>query len=188
MKNLIEPYNSNWATEFKELKSCLLETLYGFNLDIQHVGSTAISNLPAKPILDVDIIIHDKTLLSKISKKLEDIGYISKGEQGIKGRFAFRQYSEKTPKIDGLKKWQEHHLYVCYSDSPALRNHLLFRDALLNDSNLVMEYSTLKNNLTQEKGMTREKYTQRKTDFIISVLAKHGLDKSELNEIKNANR
>lgn len=187
MKNLIEPYNPNWATEFKELKRCLLDALYGLDIDVQHVGSTAIPNLPAKPILDVDIIIHDKTLLTKISKILEDIGYINKGEQGIKGRFAFRQSSEKVPKKDDYKKWQEHHIYVCYSDSLALKNHLLFRNALLNDSNLVREYSTLKINLTEEMGITREKYTYRKTDFIISILAKLGLAKSELNEITNAN-
>lgn len=188
MKHLIETYNSNWANEFKELKRCLLKVLNGLDIDIQHVGSTAIPNLAAKPILDVDIIIYDKTLIMSISKILEDFGYISKGEQGINGRFAFRQSSEKTPEIDGVKTWQEHHLYVCYSDSLALKNHILFRDALLNDSKLLMEYCTLKIKLTQEKGMTREKYTQRKTDFIISVLAKLGLDTSEINEITNANR
>lgn len=187
MKNLIEAYNSNWATEFKELKKYLLESLFDLDIDIQHVGSTAIPNLPAKPILDVDIIIYDKTLLGRISKLLEDIGYINKGEQGIKGRFAFRQTSENTPNRDDRKKWQEHHLYVCYSESLALKNHILFRDALLNDNNLAREYSTLKINLTQENGMTRDKYTQRKTDFIISVLTKLGLNKSELNEITNAN-
>ena len=70
MKHLIETYNSNWANEFKELKRCLLKVLNGLDIDIQHVGSTAIPNLAAKPILDVDIIIHDKTLIISISKIL----------------------------------------------------------------------------------------------------------------------
>jgi GrpB-like predicted nucleotidyltransferase (UPF0157 family) len=187
MTNLIEPYNPYWKTEFEELKSYLLETLYGLNIDIQHVGSTSIPNLPAKPILDVDIIIHDKMLLSDISIRLENIGYINKGEQGIEGRFAFRQTSKHAPKKMTIKKWQEHHLYVCYAGSLALKNHILFRDAILNDRKLLEQYASLKMNLTNEIGITREKYTTRKTDFIISVLTKIGLDESELNEITNAN-
>jgi GrpB-like predicted nucleotidyltransferase (UPF0157 family) len=185
--NLIEPYNPNWATEFKELKSCLLEKLFGLNIDVQHVGSTAIPNLPAKPILDIDLIIHDKSLLTKISKRLENIGYTNKGEQGITGRFAFRQTSEYIPVKGNNKEWQKHHLYVSYSDSLALKNHLLFREALLSDRKLVVQYATLKINLTKETGMTKEKYTNRKTDFIISILSKIGFDESELDEITNAN-
>lgn len=187
MKNLIQPYNPNWAIEFNELKNCLLEILHGLDIDIQHIGSTSIPDLPAKPILDVDIIIQDKLILPDISKKLEKIGYMCKGEQGIKGRFAYRQITEQTPRKGKFKKWREHHLYVCYSDSLALRNHLLFRDALLNDRKLVEEYSKLKTNLAIEIGMTREKYTQRKTDFIISVLKKLGLNERELGVIISAN-
>jgi GrpB-like predicted nucleotidyltransferase (UPF0157 family) len=187
IRNLIEPHNPSWATKFKEIKNHLLEILLGLDVDIQHVGSTAIPNLPAKPILDIDIIIHDKSLLTDISKRLEDFGYINNGEQGIKGRFAFKQDSENSHKINEIKKWHEHHLYVCFSDCLALKNHLLFRDALLGNSKLVEQYATLKINLTNETGMTREKYTKRKTDFIISVLTKLGLDKYELNDIKNAN-
>jgi GrpB-like predicted nucleotidyltransferase (UPF0157 family) len=187
MTNFIEPYNPNWKAEFDSLKMALLKTLNGFEIDIQHVGSTAIPNLFAKPILDIDIIIDNKTLLGDITTRLERIGYINKGEQGISGRFAFRQTSERTPQTEDFKKWQEHHLYVCFSDSLALKNHLLFRDALLNSKELAQQYSLLKINLTRENKMTREKYTKQKTDFIISVLTKVGLDKNALNEIINAN-
>lgn len=187
MIKLIEPYNPNWQTEFMELKNYLLENLYGLDLDIQHIGSTAIPNLPAKPILDIDIIINDKSLLGEVSKRLENIGYNNKGEQGIEGRFAFRQISENSPKGKGFKKWQEHHLYVCFSDSLALKNHLLFKEALLSNSKFVDQYAALKINLVKENGMTREKYTKGKTDFIVSILSKIGLSESELNKITNAN-
>lgn len=188
MINFIEPYNPSWLIEFKNLKDYLLYQLSGLDLEIQHVGSKAIPNLPAKPILDIDIIIHDKFLLSVITKKLIKIGYEYRGEQGIKGRFAFRQTSRFTPLNKEEKVWQEHHLYICYSDSLALKNHLLFRDALMSDNNLMEQYARLKINLSKEIGMTREIYSQRKTDFIISILSKIGLDASELIKIIDANK
>jgi GrpB-like predicted nucleotidyltransferase (UPF0157 family) len=79
------------------------------------------------------------------------------------------------------------HLYVCFSNSLALKNHLLFRNALLHDRKLVERYSALKMDLVKEKGMTREEYTKRKTEFIISVLTSLGLEPNDLNEIIKAN-
>ncbi|MES2727396.1 MAG: GrpB family protein [Bacteroidota bacterium] len=187
MKNFIQPYNPDWKIEFEKLKQIFNKELQDFEIEIQHVGSTSITGLHAKPILDIDIIINDKKQLGDIAGKLEKLGYISKGEQGISGRFAFRQSSKLTPSTGIFKNWQEHHLYVCFSDSLALRNHLMFRDILLQDHKLAEEYSQLKIDLANEKDMTREIYTERKTDFILKVLAHNGLDKEELDEIKNAN-
>jgi len=188
MINLIEPYNANWKAEFDHLKEVLLKALDRFKIDIQHVGSTSIPSLFAKPILDIDIIIDDKEILDNISAQLEKLGYINNGEQGISGRFAFTQASEFIPQTSVNNKWQTHHLYVCFSDSLALKNHLAFRDILLSDKDLVKEYSQLKINLTKKKGMTRENYTKQKTDFIIAVLAKNGLTEEDLNEIRRVNR
>ncbi len=138
MTNFIETYKEEWKIEFESLKKCLCRILDGFQIDIQHVGSTAIPELFAKPILDIDIIIENKTHLDDISAKLEEVGYKSRGEQGVSGRFAFRQTSELTPEFNNSKKWQEHHLYVCFSDSLALKNHLLFRKALLKDKRPIL--------------------------------------------------
>lgn len=187
MTTFIKPYNEEWKTEFDSLRKCISGLLNGFQIDIQHVGSTAIPDLYAKPILDIDIILNNKAHLNAISARLERVGYKNKGEQGISGRFAFRQTSELTPATGDFKKWKEHHLYVCFSDSLSLKNHILFRDALLGDKKLVMEYSRLKINLVKEKGMTRENYARQKTEFIISVLTSIGLDENDLNEIEKAN-
>lgn len=187
MIHFIEPYNPGWKTSFEKLKIVLASELKNFGIDIQHVGSTSVPGLCAKPILDIDLIINNKTVLDAVSARLEKIGYINKGEQGIAGRFAFRQKAEFTPVTTPQQKWQAHHLYVCLFDSLALKNHLLFRDALLQDKKLVDRYAELKMSLLKEKGMTREEYTKRKTEFIISVLASLGLGTTELNEIKNAN-
>lgn len=183
----LKPHQADWKKEFNILKSRFLDALQNYNVDIQHVGSTAVPGLIAKPILDIDIIIKDGNLLAVITKELEKLGYTNQGELGIKGRFNFKQNSEYSPITEERIKWTDHHLYVCFSDSLALKNHLLFRDALLNDAKLVKAYGALKNNLVNEDGITREEYTKRKTDFIIETLGKLGLDESELEEIRKAN-
>lgn len=187
MTNLIQPYNPDWKTEFENLKQVLCIALQHFKIAIEHIGSTAIPGLCAKPILDIDIVLKDTTLLADISAILEKLGYNNRGEQGIKGRFAFRQSTGTTPLTTTAKKWQEHHLYICFADSLALKNHLLVRNALLQNDELVQEYAQLKLALSQEKGITREQYTQQKTDFIITVLAQNGLDERALSDIKKAN-
>jgi GrpB-like predicted nucleotidyltransferase (UPF0157 family) len=189
MTKFIEPHNPNWKTEFKNIKQVIAAELNDIipQIDIQHVGSTSIEGLFAKPILDIDIIIVDKTLLNNITSRLEKIGYNSKGEQGIPGRFAYRQKTEYTPMTNNNRKWQSHHLYVCYADSLALKNHILFRDILNNNEELKEEYSELKKSLTENFAITREEYTSRKTDFIVSVLATAGLDEKSLWEITNVN-
>lgn len=187
MLDLITPYDPNWKTEFENIKIVLETELKNIDIDIQHVGSTAIPGLCAKPILDIDIIINNSGFLDQVSARLEKLGYINKGEQGIAGRFAFRQSSEFIPTTTAQKKWLLHHLYVCFSDSLALKNHLLFRDALLQNGKLAERYSALKMDLVKEKGMTREEYTKRKTEFIISVLTSLDLDPDDLNKIKKAN-
>jgi GrpB-like predicted nucleotidyltransferase (UPF0157 family) len=187
MINFIKPHDPNWKIEFENLKHVLCSALLDVDIDIQHVGSTSIPDLYAKPILDIDIIINDTSQLDVISSRLEKLGYINRGEQGIAGRFAFRQSSDATPATDNHRKWLEHHLYACFPDSLALKNHLLFRDILLNNKKLVAEYSQLKLDVSNEKGMTRELYTKRKTAFILKILAEHGLDSTELDQIKRSN-
>lgn len=187
MTNFIQPYNPEWKSEFERLRSLLTVALKDFPIYIQHVGSTSIPGLYAKPILDIDIIITNEIHLAGISAVLDRLGYINRGEQGIPGRFAFRQSSNLTPFAGEIKQWQEHHLYVCFSDSLALKNHLLFRDRLMNDDTLMAKYSGLKKSLVENPNMNREEYTKRKTDFIISVLATEGFSENELAQIVAAN-
>lgn len=187
--HFIEPYCPRWKTEYEAIKKVLEAKLEGIvpQLDIQHVGSTAIEGLFAKPILDIDIIIANNHQLDEIITRLEAIGYHSRGEQGIPGRFAFRQTSHRTPITTEERIWMSHHLYVCYADSLALKNHLLFRDILRTDEALKATYSELKISLTNDPAISRESYTARKTAFVLSVLAAAGLDATSLQVISDAN-
>lgn len=187
MINIIQAHHPNWINEYEKLSFFLKIELKDYCFEIFHVGSTCIPNLFAKPILDIDITIKDTNLFLPISLKLEKLGYLNKGNQGIENRLAFRQKTLHTP-IDRNKTiWQEHHLYVCLNDSLAFRNHIILKQALLNDEKLVLEYSNLKKKIISEKGMTRELYSKRKTEFIVNILAKNGINKLELQEIINAN-
>jgi GrpB-like predicted nucleotidyltransferase (UPF0157 family) len=80
---LLEQYNPAWKTEFEKLKSELLQTLHGLHVTIEHVGSTAVPNMDAKPIIDIDIIYVDGSEFKKIKEKLESVGYSHNGNQGI---------------------------------------------------------------------------------------------------------
>lgn len=183
----LETYNPQWKIEFERLRQVFSEILIDIPATIEHVGSTAIPGMIAKPILDIDIIPEHKESLPEISKRLEQAGYISKGEQGIPGRFAFRQNNQQTPTTQSGIKWMTHHLYVCYASSLALKNHLLFRDALLSNQQLAHNYLQLKTELLNEPGMTRAEYNKRKTGFILSVLDASGFSSEELLEIRTGN-
>lgn len=188
MTTIIHSYNPLWSDEYNRIYQVLKAHLANFSTDIQHVGSTAVPGLPAKPILDIDIIIEHKSLLTGVSAKLEQVGYINRGDQGIPGRFAFRQQSLSTPETLDRQKWMEHHLYVCDADSLALKNHLLVRDALLKDAQLMAQYAGIKMGIANTPGMTREEYTRQKTAFILTILQDLGLSADELRQISDSNK
>jgi len=189
MSKFIEPYRPKWKCQFDQIKNELEYALLDLpcRLDIQHVGSTAVAGLWAKPILDIDIILERQDQLNEVSFVLGRLGYNSRGDQGIPGRYAFRQSSEHTPLSPTKKSWPDHHLYVCLADSLALKNHLFFRDALRRDPYLAEQYSKLKRSLADQSEVTRPEYMKRKTEFILSVLSLEGLNSRELEEIRKAN-
>ena len=98
-KVTVVPYDKAWQSDFEAIKR-EIEAIVG----IEHVGSTSVAGMSAKPCIDLDVIIRDYTVFAAVVEKLKSIGYIHEGDLGIKGREAFR-YSNK-PHL------QTHHLYV----------------------------------------------------------------------------
>ncbi len=118
---IIQGYSSTWMNDFTNLKRAIEARLHGLEYSIEHVGSTAVPNLAAKPIIDIDIIYSDKD--DKFG--LENLGYYHAGNQGIEDRDLFKRSGKSTSRIlDGIK----HHLYVCAADSKALERHILSRN------------------------------------------------------------
>lgn len=165
----IVPYDEQWEKEFLLLKQALTNTLGELILCIEHVGSTSIKGLGAKPIIDIDIVINDKFIFSEVSDKLNNIGYIHEGDLGIQGREAFAREDTNVPWEDNTKRWMEHHLYVCTKDNKELQRHLKFRNYLQKHPEVAGEYEQLKI-FSAQNAKSRLEYTEAKSEFINKIL------------------
>ena len=103
-KVVVLPYDRTWQSDFEEIKREIEGAIGDLMIGIEHVGSTSVEGMSAKPIIDIDIIIQDYAVFDAVVRRLEAIGYVHEGNLGIKDREAFK-YSNK-PHL------QQHHL-VC---------------------------------------------------------------------------
>ncbi len=155
------PYNPLWPEWFEALKAALLDGCPDTFTRIEHVGSTAVPGLWAKPIIDLDAVIPSQSSFGNAKSALEKLGYTHQGDLGIAGREAFRTASGIHP----------HHLYLCAEGAAELLRHLGFRDRLRQDSDLCREYRDLKTTLAKEFRDDRTGYSEAKSPFILRVLA-----------------
>ncbi len=133
---VVVPYDKQWKCDFEKIKQYILPSVEGLILGMEHVGSTSVEGLWAKPIIDMDIVIKDYSVFEELKEKMEVIGYIHEGDLGIKDREAFDYRGEtELPK---------HHLYVCPEFSAELRRHISFRDHLRSNPADVILYSKVK--------------------------------------------
>jgi len=188
-KIIVVDYDPNWQLQFEELKNVLIKYIGNEGITIEHVGSTSIPGLKAKPIIDLDIIIEqDDIIMKKVIQKLSEIGYDHVGDLGVTGREAFKKRSLKTPDTGTNKLWFEHHLYLCKKGSIGLQNHLNFRDYMRNNPKKITEYGQLKMELAEKHTYDIDLYIDGKTDFIISVLNKTEMTKEDRAKIDHENR
>ncbi len=182
-------YDPNWALEFERLKVVFEAHLKDEFISIEHIGSTSIIGLAAKPIIDMDIVIPDKEgQLQIIIKKLGELGYMHKGDMGITGREVFKPIRLNAPFDDSHPPKFVHHLYVCPEGSMGLRNHLAIRDYLLANPDSVKAYGKLKKQLADLHGNDRMAYMTAKTEFLVNILHKQGFDPKETNQIDQENK
>ena len=168
-KVIVKNYNPLWAEAFQCIKKELISTLNNDVLSIEHVGSTSVVGLKAKPIIDIDIIIDDVNQFDNIRRKLMDIGYIHEGDQGIKGREAFG-YENKSHLM-------RHHLYVCQKDNFHLKRHIALRNHLRSHPKDVKAYGALKEKLAKLFPENIDKYIEGKSDLILNIYKIYGLEK-----------
>ena len=167
-KVIVENYNPLWAEAFQSIKKELASVLNDDVLSIEHVGSTSVVGLKAKPIIDIDIIIDNQNQFDEIKQKLMDIGYMHEGDQGIEGREAFG-YVNKSHLM-------RHHLYVCQKDNFHLKRHLALRDHLRSHPNDVDIYGNLKEALAKAYPNDIDQYIEGKSDFIMSIYKQYHLN------------
>lgn len=164
---VVLPYDEQWKHDFLQIKAELANVLGQLAMEIEHVGSTSVQGLSAKPIIDIDIVIKDYNELEKVISALGKIGYQHEGNLGITGREAFR--------YDGKEHLCKHHLYVCPEDSPELKRHIAFRDYLQTHPDAVQEYSRIKEEGAQLFPDDIDRYIEHKSPFIEKIYAEIGI-------------
>ena len=185
---IVVPYDPSWPQTFKELEKVYEQGMGPLLLDIQHVGSTSVPGLTAKPKIDIDLIVEDQEKKRLVIQGLQAMGYVHVGDLGIPGREAFKRADEHTPRTEENRLWPAHNLYVCIKGLPALLNHLYFRDYLREHQEEAKTYGELKRKLAQAYPEDIDKYIEGKTPFIIEVLRKAGFPAAELDAIIERNK
>jgi GrpB-like predicted nucleotidyltransferase (UPF0157 family) len=153
------PHSELWHQLYAEEETRLRNAIGGQVVAIEHVGSTAICGLSAKPIIDIAVAVREIADAEKCVTQLEGIGYESRGELGIPGRQYFTKGDPRT-----------HHLHMVEVGSDLWRSHLLFRDYLRQHPEVAKEYENLKTELARKHAENREAYTEGKAAFIEGVL------------------
>jgi GrpB-like predicted nucleotidyltransferase (UPF0157 family) len=183
----VVPYNPQWKTIYNQLKLVIENHLEEFHVIIEHVGSTSVVGLWAKPILDIDLIYENVDEKDAIIQCLGELGYVHQGNLGIEGREAFRRESVQVP-YDNHRNWIEHHLYLVGADCDALDNHFRLRDYLRSQPEAVKAYSKLKRELAKRFPNDIDSYIDGKTELIAGFLHASGMESQSIEKIVIANK
>ena len=170
-KVMVLPYDRAWETAFAQIKTEITQALGDLAIAIEHVGSTSVEGMSAKPCIDLDVVIAEESLLGEVVAKLGEIGYIHEGDLGIPGREAFR-YTEKPHLM-------KHHLYVCTQDSEELRRHVTFREFLKATPQAAEQYSKTKETAAKLFPDDIDGYIAYKAPCIEELYARCGLNDHE---------
>ena len=163
---VVEKWNPQWKDEYEKIVASLGKDIIYNSIKIEHVGSTSVEGLSAKPVIDLDIVI-EKDKFAIIKELLNKKGYEHEGDLGIEGREAF-SYS-------GKEELMTHHLYVCPKDSKELFKHITFRDFLKNNPALASEYSKVKEQAAVLYPDDIDKYMEFKSEIIEKIYKRCGL-------------
>jgi GrpB-like predicted nucleotidyltransferase (UPF0157 family) len=157
---LVRAHN-DWAAAYERERARIVAALGEHLLDIQHVGSTSIPNVPAKPILDIVIGVRDFDEATVCVRPMIAIGYTYRGENGIPRRHYFVKGDPRT-----------HHVHMLEIGSDDWRVILRFRDLLRMNPALASEYASEKERLALLHPGNREAYKREKDVIVESILAR----------------
>jgi GrpB-like predicted nucleotidyltransferase (UPF0157 family) len=169
---LIKEYEASWPERFDKISAVVGSALHGVAHRIEHVGSTSVSGLAAKPIIDIDIVYMKPCDFLEIGRRLYKLGYMHNGNQGILDREAFKRIESRRRHriLDKIR----HHLYVCPAESAALNRHLLFRDYLRENAWARREYYALKKDIAVRANQDQKAYASMKEveakDFVLRII------------------
>jgi GrpB-like predicted nucleotidyltransferase (UPF0157 family) len=169
-------WSPEWATEFEAVAEALRAALADVpSARVEHVGSTAVPGLAAKPVLDIDVVVDGADLAAAVDA-LEDVGYLHRGDLGVTGREAFSAPDDHPRR----------NVHVCLDGALALRNHLAVREVLRRRDDLREAYGALKQLLAAQPGIDVATYVAGKSAVLAEVLADSDLTEEERRAIFSA--
>lgn len=151
----LAPHDPGWPAAFSAERVRLLAALAPHALAVEHIGSTAVPDLPAKPIIDIAVTVESFRALPALIGALEAAGYTHKGEYGLPGRQFFVRGEPAT-----------HHVHLVEPDSPHWADWLALRDHLRVHAEDRASYAALKRELAARHARDRAAYTKAKDPFI----------------------
>ena len=163
-KIIIKEYDTKWPQLFETEKAALMEAIGHYVADIQHIGSTAVPGLAAKPVIDIMVGLRRLLDAQDCILPIEGMEYEYVPE--FEDEFPDRRYFRKS--INGKRT---HQIHVVEINTDFWKRHLAFRDHLRSHSETANEYAALKKELAKQFENDREGYTNAKTIFIENVLA-----------------
>jgi GrpB-like predicted nucleotidyltransferase (UPF0157 family) len=173
---VVDP-SPQWAEQYRKVAEELSAALASVPIDgIEHVGSTSVPGLPAKPILDIDIIVQRDDLQPAI-QALEHAGYLHCGDLGVTDRETFTAPDENPSR----------NVYLCVANTLHVRNHLAVRDVLREHPDLRDRYGAVKLQLASESGTDIHRYVAGKSMILQEILALSRLTAEEKQTILELN-
>lgn len=159
----IVPYDTTWPDQFQQLAQPMRNALGLIALRIDHIGSTSVPHLAAKPIIDIQISVADFEPLEVYSLPLESLGYIFQADNPELTKRFFRE-------PPGQRRI---HIHVRRAGSFSEQVALLFRDYMRTHTNVASQYAQLKIELAQQYSSVEDRhaYTEAKSPFIWKVIA-----------------
>lgn len=173
----VVPYSQYWPTQFDQAAEDLRHALRGVPVEsIEHVGSTSVAGLVAKPVLDIDVIVQPRDVAAAVAA-LEAVGYRHRGDLGVTGREAFAAPDEEPRR----------NVYVCAAGCLSVRNHLAVRDVLRRRDDLRDEYARVKLDLASDPTIEIDTYVAGKSAVLQKVLGESDLSEDERRQILQVN-
>ena len=181
---VVEPYDPDWPVLFEHERRRIVAAIGHIVIGVHHVGSTSIPGMPAKPILDIAVLLHDFDDGERCIERLEKIGYVHMGVMDdIPGDRIFGKCDDPQVDYPDFDEKDEtagrrgpngrtHILHMYTLDSPVRQNHFHFRDYLITNPVAADEYARLKLTLADKHPNDRASYSAGKRSFITKVLAK----------------
>ncbi len=155
----IKTYSADWPRLFEAERARLQAAIGRYVLDIQHIGSTSVPGLAAKPILDIGVAVANFEEAAVCIEPLAALGYEYLGELGIPRRHYFVKGAPRT-----------HHLHMNEITSDDWQRTIAFRDYLRRHPAAVQQYADLKQALAVRFPEDREAYLNAKSEFIARIL------------------